>query len=511
MTVRSQLRTIWTALFLLCAAVPVHAVTCSGTIPAVHPDGTYTDHADGTITHLPTGLMWKKCAEGLTGGDCGTGAATTHTWADALALGEGTNFAGHSDWRVPSINELYSLVETCRTSPTINNSVFPNTPVSSYWSSSPYAGDTSVAWAVVFSQGLVVAVTEADTANPRSGEFAVRLVRGGKSFSTFDSRLDYTPDALGDFTAVGNATASSLTPAADHKTLAGLTTVTGIKVEGAGTPEYCVADPGDCTTEDEWTAVPGVVGEGAQVRVRLTAGATGETRIATLTVGGQTAAYSVTVAADAVCGAADGVASILKPVSGLCTMGAPGEVTTTQGGHTWTCDGVGDGEAALCSAPGADATGAGGSGSATFELVSGDGCSVESAQLVVPTALPDGVNLPFGALGFALEGCDHGTTATVQVTYDAPVDGLVYWKYINGGWTTMPATLSGNTATFTIQDDGDFDTDTTTPGRIADPGGPGLQPSNSRGGITGVPTLSVWMSIVLALGLLLVACRRRAQ
>lgn len=97
----------------------------------------------------------------------------------------------------------------------------------------------------------------------------------------------------------------------------------------------------------------------------------------------------------------------------------------------------------------------------------------------------------------------------MQVTYDSPVDGMVFWKHLPGGWTTMLATLAGNTPTVTIQDNGPYEADPTD-GRIVDPSGPGVQAGGGRG-VTGVPTLSPWALGLLALGLALVArvARRR--
>jgi len=44
----------------------------------------------------------------------------TYTWQDALAASENLNLAGHSDWRLPDINELRSLVDYSRTNRTID-------------------------------------------------------------------------------------------------------------------------------------------------------------------------------------------------------------------------------------------------------------------------------------------------------------------------------------------------------------------------------------------------------
>jgi hypothetical protein len=74
------------------------------------PSSDYVDNGDGTITHAPTKLMWKRCAEGQTwtGSTC-SGTATSIT-AEEAAIIDGS-FAGLSDWRLPTADELLSLVD----------------------------------------------------------------------------------------------------------------------------------------------------------------------------------------------------------------------------------------------------------------------------------------------------------------------------------------------------------------------------------------------------------------
>ena len=59
---------------------------------------SYTDNGDGTITDNNTGLMWIK------------EHGSKMTWADAAAGAPTCTVGGHSDWRLPSIKELYSLM-----------------------------------------------------------------------------------------------------------------------------------------------------------------------------------------------------------------------------------------------------------------------------------------------------------------------------------------------------------------------------------------------------------------
>jgi hypothetical protein len=149
-----------------------NAQTCNDYITNEWQDSRYTDHGDGTITDNTTGLMWKKCSEGLSGADCSTGSATTFTWKGALALNR-SSFAGKSDWRLPNIKELSSLATLNCYNPSINTTMFPNTPATYFWSSSPYANDSSYASLLDFSYGY-------DHSYDRNNSYRVRLVRFGQ-------------------------------------------------------------------------------------------------------------------------------------------------------------------------------------------------------------------------------------------------------------------------------------------------------------------------------------------
>jgi len=52
---------------LLCLwFLPAGAQICNDAITASTPTSDFTLHGDGTATHVPTGLMWKRCAEAVT-------------------------------------------------------------------------------------------------------------------------------------------------------------------------------------------------------------------------------------------------------------------------------------------------------------------------------------------------------------------------------------------------------------------------------------------------------------
>ena len=174
------MRTSLTLIFILSslAIVPgVSGQTCNTTsITATTPDSQLTDNGNGTITDSKTGLMWKKCMEGITGNLCDTGAAATFTWQTALQQPGVVNvsgFATHQDWRLPNIKELTSIVEEQCYDPSINLNRFPNTPISVVWSGSPYADGSVYAWHVEFSYG-------SSGYNDRFTNNQARLVSGGQ-------------------------------------------------------------------------------------------------------------------------------------------------------------------------------------------------------------------------------------------------------------------------------------------------------------------------------------------
>ncbi len=104
----------------------------------------YNDNGDGTVTDNGTGLVWQQSTP-----------STPFTQAEALAYCAGLNLNGYTDWRLPSIVELVSIVDPSALDSSIDNAVFPNTRSSFYWSSTPAAGAASVAWSVIFRLGSV--------------------------------------------------------------------------------------------------------------------------------------------------------------------------------------------------------------------------------------------------------------------------------------------------------------------------------------------------------------------
>lgn len=157
-------------MLLLLPAIAGAATCNTKDIKATTPDSDFIDNGDGTLVHKKTGLMWKRCVEGTYGDNCETGRPTTHDWKQAGLLADFAIFAGHKDWRLPYIYELIGIVEAQCYSPSINEKLFPNTPISYFWTASP-AEDR--AWSVNFHSGFT-------KDSRKTNAHYVRLVRDNK-------------------------------------------------------------------------------------------------------------------------------------------------------------------------------------------------------------------------------------------------------------------------------------------------------------------------------------------
>ncbi len=152
------------------------ALLCYGCIASANAacpmTGQFIERGDGTVTNTESGLMWKRCVQGVSSMDCATGIAATFRWVEALNEARSESFAGFDDWRLPKIDELKSIVDTCSGGPTINPTMFPNSDGAEVWSASASLDFATASWALNFSDGQAV-VGRRDDAKQ------VRLVRGG--------------------------------------------------------------------------------------------------------------------------------------------------------------------------------------------------------------------------------------------------------------------------------------------------------------------------------------------
>jgi Protein of unknown function (DUF1566)/Thrombospondin type 3 repeat len=135
-------------------------------------NNNFIDNGDGTTSDTTTGLMWQQAT-----------APDTYTWKQALAYCENIVLGNYNDWRLPNINELQSILDYNRSTPSIDSIAFPGTVTSRYWSSTTYVSQPYRAWRVNFGYGHKYYYDKPDY-------LYVRAVRGGPCGSIVDSDGD---------------------------------------------------------------------------------------------------------------------------------------------------------------------------------------------------------------------------------------------------------------------------------------------------------------------------------
>ena len=132
------------------------------------PIPRFTDNGDGTVTDNLTGLMWFEDANPV-------GAVNwDQAFAELFTLNNIPGTYGYTDWRLPNLRELQSLIDYSMSGcvlPVVHP--FENVQSYNYWSSTTYKSSTGYAWSVDLGDGNV-------NSNHKSVNYYVWPVRGGQ-------------------------------------------------------------------------------------------------------------------------------------------------------------------------------------------------------------------------------------------------------------------------------------------------------------------------------------------
>ena len=159
------------------------AQRCDKTISLTTPTAQFSSSDSGAVFDSATSLMWQRCYVGQSFNSASNsceGSPSTMSWQDVLQVARSENAAGYadlSDWRLPTIEELSSIIEEACYGSAINLAVFPGAGHSEVWAvfadaKLGYDGQLVNFYLIDFLNGNINYL-------PRSRHGAVRLVRKG--------------------------------------------------------------------------------------------------------------------------------------------------------------------------------------------------------------------------------------------------------------------------------------------------------------------------------------------
>jgi hypothetical protein len=111
--------------------------------PTTAPPDLYSVSTN-TVTDRRTGLTWQRNVD-----------STQHLSQQGASLYCSTYQGTHELWRLPTIDEINTLVDVGVTSgPMIDQTAFPGTPIGKYWTSTPDAANAPDLWGMDFGSGF---------------------------------------------------------------------------------------------------------------------------------------------------------------------------------------------------------------------------------------------------------------------------------------------------------------------------------------------------------------------
>lgn len=99
---------------------------------------------NNVVNDSETSLQWQDNENQAT--------LTRISWKNAISYCEGISLNGFTNWRLPNIRELKSIVDRTEINPSVNTFAYTETVIA-YWSASSLEGSSTRAWDITFSAG----------------------------------------------------------------------------------------------------------------------------------------------------------------------------------------------------------------------------------------------------------------------------------------------------------------------------------------------------------------------
>ena len=112
-------------------------------------EGNFTISDGNTVRDWKTGLIWQRCSVG----QHWNGTRCTDNARPMSFMQAQHHAQQHHPWRLPTLTELINTVDLTHYSPAVNSTLFPNTVLRSYWTTTPLASNANLQWCVNFTYG----------------------------------------------------------------------------------------------------------------------------------------------------------------------------------------------------------------------------------------------------------------------------------------------------------------------------------------------------------------------
>ena len=155
--------TLFTLSFSLFTNLSAYEIIIDKTLKELSVSQLERDDTKEIVYDPATKLQWQ---------DNSDAKSTQRDWDGAKSYCRSLNFAGYSDWRLPTIKELETIADYSRY-PDAYKKGFKNFTSSYYWSSSPNVSGSSSAWSVYFEYG------DSDSYD-KTDKYYVRCARAGQ-------------------------------------------------------------------------------------------------------------------------------------------------------------------------------------------------------------------------------------------------------------------------------------------------------------------------------------------